>query len=74
MLSQQKTQHQAVYPQITSPRFWRVAQKTLAGEELAAALRDEDPTVTEEKLDRVMRILDTDGSGSISAAEFRLVL
>jgi hypothetical protein len=50
---------------------WR---NMLAGDELAVALREEDPTLTEEKLDRVMRVLDRDGSGSISAAEFRLVL
>jgi Ca2+-binding EF-hand superfamily protein len=42
------------------------------GDELAAALKAAEPdTMTEEHIDRVMKQLDTDASGSISAAEFR---
>ena len=55
-----------------SSRNVDLPRAVLAGDELAAALQADDPTaMTEARIDLVMKALDTDGSGSISAAEFR---
>lgn len=44
------------------------------GDELAVAMRQAEPSITDGQIDRVMKALDTDGSGSISSTEFRSVL